>query len=70
MTKKKKSRIGEVRCPNCFTRFRPPKGAEQAPCPSCGFEWYISWKDDLAKIRKPVWENWERQMTEFEQKEG
>jgi hypothetical protein len=27
-------------------------------------EWYISWNGDLAKIRKPVWDSWERQITE------
>lgn len=75
MTKKKKTiktkrnRIGEVRCHNCFERFRPPLGIEKASCPECGWEWYISWVGKLAKIRKPVWESWERQMTETQQLE-
>jgi rRNA maturation endonuclease Nob1 len=62
--KKKSKRSGEVRCQNCFTRFRPPHGAEKASCPECGWEWYLSWSGDLAKIRKPVWESWERQLAE------
>lgn len=69
MTKKKSKRTGEVRCNNCFTRFRPPQGVDKATCPACGWEWYISWADDLAKIRKPVWENWEQQLAEA-QEEG
>jgi hypothetical protein len=63
-TKKKKGRVGEVRCPNCFERFWPPRGAGQASCPNCRREWYISWKGKLAKIRKPVWESWERHLAE------
>lgn len=54
---KKKSRIGEVRCLNCFERFRPPARAEKATCPKCGTEWRISWPDPkMAKIRGPVWD--------------
>jgi len=64
---KKKSRIGEVRCNNCFKRFRPAPGVEKAACPNCGWEWYISWKGDLAKIRKPVWEKWEQQLAEAQE---
>jgi hypothetical protein len=60
MKDKKKSRVGEVRCPNCFARFRPSPGVDRASCPECSLEWYISWKGNLAKIRKPVWENWEQ----------
>jgi predicted RNA-binding Zn-ribbon protein involved in translation (DUF1610 family) len=67
MTKKKSKRTGEVRCNSCFTRFRPPKGAEKATCPTCGWEWYISWSGDLAKIRKPVWESWEESLAEAQQ---
>ena len=63
------NRVGEVRCLNCFVRFRPPPGAEKASCPACGWEWYISWAGQLAKIRKPVWESWERQIAETEQEE-
>jgi rRNA maturation endonuclease Nob1 len=63
-SKEKGERIGEVRCQNCFERFWPPLGAEKATCPACGFEWYISWKGKLAKIRKPVWESWERLIAE------
>jgi hypothetical protein len=33
---------------------------EKMACPNCGGEWYISWSGPLAKIRKPVWESWER----------
>jgi protein-arginine kinase activator protein McsA len=61
---KKLNRIGEVRCQNCYTRFRPPLESEKASCPECGWEWYISWVGKLAKIRKPVWESWDRQMAE------
>ena len=61
---KKKTRVGEVRCPSCFARFRPSPRVERASCPSCGWEWYISWSGSLAKIRKPVWESWERQLAE------
>ena len=63
------NRMGEVRCLNCFARFRPPSGAEKASCTACGWEWHISWAGKLAKIRKPVWESWERQITEAEQEE-
>jgi rRNA maturation endonuclease Nob1 len=62
-SKKKSKRTGEVRCQNCFVRFRPPQGAEKASCPECGWEWHISWSGKLAKIRKPVWEKWEKQLT-------
>lgn len=67
-SKEKGERIGEVRCQNCFERFWPPQGAEKATCPACGFEWYISWKGKLAKIRKPVWESWERLLAEQQEK--
>jgi len=62
--KRKGKRIGEVRCQNCFVRFWPPHGVEKASCPECGWEWYISWSGKLAKIRKPVWESWERHLAE------
>jgi len=58
--REKSKRTGEVRCLACFQRFRVPKGAEKMACPNCGGEWYISWSGPLAKIRKPVWESWER----------
>ncbi len=67
MTDKKQSRDGQVRCQNCSVRFRPSPGVDKATCPECGWEWYISWAGKLAKIRKPVWENWERQMVETQQ---
>jgi rRNA maturation endonuclease Nob1 len=63
-SKGKSERVGQVRCQNCFERFRPPPGAEKATCSNCGWEWYISWKGKLAKIRKPVWESWERLLAE------
>ena len=66
-TDKKRGRIGEVRCPNCLERFWPPRGAEKASCPGCGWEWFISWKGKLAKIRKPVWESWERHLAQTSQ---
>jgi hypothetical protein len=69
ISQKKSKRIGEVRCNNCFARFRPPLGAEKASCPECGWEWYISWSGKLAKIRKPVWESWERQLAQAEKTE-
>jgi len=67
---KKRGRVGEVRCQYCFERFWPPEGVERATCPSCGWEWYISWRGKLAKIRKPVWENWEQQLGEAGQAKG
>ena len=67
-SREKRSRVGQVRCPNCFERFWPASGAEKATCPSCGLEWLISWKGKLAKIRKPVWESWERVMAEQQEK--
>jgi hypothetical protein len=54
-----KSREGEVRCLNCFERFRPEKKAERATCPSCGIEWRISYPyPTTPKIRGPVWEHY------------
>ena len=38
-----KSRDGEVRCLNCFARFRPRSHADRAACPQCSAEWRISW---------------------------
>jgi hypothetical protein len=66
----RRARVGELRCPNCFERFRPLPGARKATCPRCGWEWYISWKGNLAKIRKPVWESWERQLAAAEVETG
>lgn len=52
-----KSRIGEVRCLNCFERYRVPPRAETFVCPSCGWEWRVSWVNPkLAKIRGPMWD--------------
>ena len=65
-SKEKGRRVGVVRCQNCFERFQPPLGAEKASCPTYGWEWYLSWKGTLAKIRKPVWESWERLLAETE----
>ena len=70
MTQKKESRVGQVRCQNCFERFRPPLGVDKAACPACNWEWYISWNEKLAKIRKPVWESWERQLAEETKQEA
>jgi DNA-directed RNA polymerase subunit RPC12/RpoP len=54
-----KSREGEVRCLNCFTRFRPPSKSERAACPSCGIEWRISYPfPSTPKIRGPVWDKY------------
>jgi hypothetical protein len=54
-----KSRDGEVRCLQCFKRFRPGPGAERAACPACGIEWRISWPyPGTAKIRGPVWDKY------------
>ncbi len=68
--KKARGRIGEVRCQYCFERFWPPEGAERATCPSCSWEWYISWRGTLAKIRKPVWDHWEQQVDEAKEAKG
>ena len=54
---KAKSRIGEVRCLNCFDRYRVPPRAESFVCPNCGWEWRVSWVNpELAKIRGPMWD--------------
>jgi rRNA maturation endonuclease Nob1 len=66
--REKSERTGQVRCLACFERFRVPKGTEKMACPHCGGEWYISWSGPLAKIRKPVWESWERREAEMQQK--
>jgi rRNA maturation endonuclease Nob1 len=66
---KKSKRTGQVRCPSCFERFWPTPGVEKEACPKCGMEWYISWSGKLAKIRKPVWESWERSLAEKQQTE-
>jgi predicted RNA-binding Zn-ribbon protein involved in translation (DUF1610 family) len=59
MAKKVTSRDGEVRCLQCFKRFRPAARAERAACPNCGTEWRISWADPkFAKIRGPVWDKY------------
>lgn len=64
-TKKGSERLGEVRCLNCFQRFEVPPRAEVATCPFCGREWRISWANPkLAKIRKPVWESWDKPQVE------
>lgn len=69
MKQKRHSRIGEVRCLSCSVRFWPDPGTSKASCPECGAEWYISWAGKLAKIRKPVWESWERQLAEAQKDE-
>jgi rRNA maturation endonuclease Nob1 len=54
---KARSRIGEVRCLNCFERVRVPPRADRITCPSCGWEWRISWVNpELAKVRGPIWD--------------
>lgn len=53
----KKIREGEIRCLNCFSKFKPEPKAEKATCPKCGIRWRISWvHEGFAKIRGPVWE--------------
>ena len=65
--RKRSERMGVVRCLNCFERFKVPPRAERAACPSCGWEWRISWPNPkLAKIRGPVWEAWEKLKTRGE----
>ena len=66
---KDNDRLGQVRCHNCFERFRPAEGAASATCPGCGWEWYISWSGSLAKIRKPVWESWDQQLAQAQKAE-
>jgi len=59
MTASSKSRDGEVRCLNCFSRFRPGSRSERAVCPACEVEWRISWPyARTARIRGPVWEKY------------
>ena len=67
--KKGGKRVGEVRCLNCFARFLPAHGVQKASCPECSWEWHISWSGKLAKIRKPIWESWERQLAEEKREE-
>lgn len=56
-SEKEKSRIGQVRCLNCFERYRVPPKAEKFTCPSCGWEWRVAWVNPkLAKIRGPMWD--------------
>jgi hypothetical protein len=51
------SRIGEVRCLNCFARYRVPPKADRFVCPECNWEWRVSWVNpELAKIRGPMWD--------------
>ena len=48
---------GAIRCLNCFERIVPPSGAKAYKCPSCSYEWRISWpQPNLPRIRGPVWE--------------
>jgi hypothetical protein len=65
----KRERVGQLRCPNCFERFHPAPGADRATCSHCNWEWYISWSGKLAKIRKPVWESWEKLVAETQPEE-
>ncbi len=56
-------RDGEVRCLQCFARFRPELSADRAKCPKCGVEWRISWPyPKTAKIwdrcGKPIQPGW------------
>ncbi|NIN67557.1 MAG: hypothetical protein GTO63_23205 [Anaerolineae bacterium] len=54
---KERSRMGQVRCLNCFERVTVPPRAEKIACPACGWEWRISWVNpDLPKVRGPLWE--------------
>lgn len=54
---KERSRMGEVRCLNCFERVRVPPRAERITCPACEWEWRIAWVNpDLPKVRGPMWE--------------
>ena len=66
--REKSERTGQVRCLACFERIWVPRGKDKMACPNCGREWHISWLGPLAKIRKPVWESWERR--EAQQQEG
>jgi len=51
------SRIGEVRCLNCFERVRVPARADRITCENCGWEWRVSWVNpELPKVRGPMWE--------------
>ena len=57
MKRDRKSREGQVRCLNCFARFRPDPGGTEATCPGCETKWRISWVEPgMAKIRGPVWD--------------
>jgi hypothetical protein len=59
MKSEAESRDGEVRCLQCFKRFRPGPGSNTASCPECGMEWRISWPyPKTAKIRGPVWDKY------------
>ena len=48
-----------IRCLNCFARFIPVPGADQAICPNCRITWRISWlRPKAPKIRGPVWDQY------------
>ena len=64
MSSKFPSREGELRCLNCFERFRPAPAADRASCENCRMEWRISWVNPVfPKIRGPVWEKYPDQGT-------
>ena len=59
MARKDRSREGELRCLNCFARFRPALRAERAVCATCGMAWRISLLNPaFPKIRGPVWDEY------------
>jgi hypothetical protein len=59
---KEHTRDSHVRCLNCFVRFSPKPGAQEARCPECNIEWRISWPyPGTAKIRGPVWNKMKKQ---------
>ena len=54
---KASDRIGEVRCLNCFHRYKVPPKADRFVCPECDWEWRVSWVNPkLAKVRGPMWD--------------
>ncbi|MCF8045702.1 MAG: hypothetical protein K9J83_07555 [Desulfarculaceae bacterium] len=62
---------GQFRCLYCFTRVKPPRGAETFTCENCGYAWRIWWFSPTEpRIRGPVWDQHEKLSREKMKKQG